>query len=103
MRLKTVQKSPGVIFAHSLLGYAVFGFFALMGTRAEVETLLAGSLPSGWALLAGHLGVRSLESRPSVRASRGAEVTGVVGAARATARIAGSIVNAFMMRFDKVV
>ena len=92
-----VQKSPGVIFAQSLLGYAVVGFLALMGTSAEVEMEPFGSLPSGWARLAGHFGVRSFASRPRVRVSRDAGMADVVGAAEATASKAEKNVKALMV------
>lgn len=71
-----------------------------MGTSAEVEMLLAGGkMPLGWTLFAGHFGVKSLESRPSVRASIGAEVTGIVGTAKATASVADMIAKAFMVKY----
>ena len=93
-----VQKSPGVIFAQSLFGYAVVGFFALIGTRADVEIEPFGSLPSGWAEFAGHFGVRTLPRRSRVRASNDADVARVVGAAKAVTNNVDSTVKVFMVR-----
>lgn len=66
-----------------------------MGTRAEVEMLPLGNLPSGWAGLAGHLArfLRTLNVRGVI--SLGASVA---GAAMAVARNAEKSVKVFMMR-----
>lgn len=94
-----VQKSPGVIFAHSLLGYAVLGFLELIGTSAEVEMKPFGSLPSGWAVFAGHFALSSLARSPRVLVSRIVDVAGV-GAAKATAERAASVVKILIMRLQ---
>ena len=80
-----------------MAGYALSGFFADIGTRADVEMLLPlGSLPSGWAGFAGHLAkfLRTLKVRGVM--SLGANVA---GAARAVARKAEASVKIFMAKW----
>jgi len=89
-RLKIVQKSLGVTFAQSVAPKAWLGFLAEMGTRTEVETASLGRRPLGWAGLAGHFSrvreVRRLEGKK-----------GVVGAAKAVARMTERRLRVFMV------
>jgi hypothetical protein len=91
-RLNIVQKSFGVIFAQSLSGNAKLGCLADMGRSTEVEIEPGGSLPEGWAALAGHLALK-------VRSERG-KAGDVAGAARVVARRAEMSVKVFMVVVD---
>jgi hypothetical protein len=87
--LKIVQRSLGVTVAHSVAGKALLGSLALMGTSAEVDIDVPGSLPVGCTGLTGQF------KESNVRDSKD-----VVGAAKAEAMKEATMAEVFIMRCD---